>query len=266
MSKKTTLPRVLATVYGIVVATMAILNPPALAQPPAGALSAADIPRAAELTQAQVMAHASAAYANRLAELWANTALDTDAGFLARLQRIATPLIAQAARDYPDSAAWQWELHASAAAGQDADCMAGGKVLVGQAYTERMQLSDAELAMLLAHEIAHAVLRHNLLEYQEALRLEPSRAGRPFHELWDAVDHDAALMDKLAPLGRAQEAEADRAGLLLAFRAGWPPQRLARYYRKLVRSSDWPGQETASHPSPQSRWLAMSALAATLAP
>ena len=254
MSGMTTLPRVLAAVCGAGLAAITILS------------AAADLPRAEALTQAQVITFASAAYAERLAELSATHALDADAGFLERLRRIAAPLIAQAAHDYPESVQWQWELHTSSAPEQDADCMAGGKVLVGQAYAERLQLSDAELAMLLAHEIAHAVLRHNLLEYQEALRIEPARAARPFRELWDAVDHDAALIDKLAPLGRAQEAQADHAGMLLAFRAGWHPQRLAGYYRKLVRSSDWPGQESASHPAPHSRWLAMSALAATLTP
>jgi len=212
-----------------------------------------------------VIAHAAEAYAGRLAELSGHAALDADESFLLRLRRIAAPLIAQAARDYPESARWHWELHTSSAPDQDADCMAGGKLLVGQTYAERLQLSDAELAMLLSHEIAHAVLRHNLLEYQEALRIEPARAARPFSELWEAVDHDAALIDKLAPLGRAQEEEADHAGMVLAYRAGWAPARLANYYRKLVRSSGWPGLDSATHPSPQSRWQAMHALADTLA-
>ena len=230
------------------------------------AASAQPEPSAATITQEQVIARATSAYAERLADLAGRAALDTDEAFLLRLRRIAAPLIAQAARDYPESASWHWELHTSSAPDQDADCMAGGKLLVGQTYAERLQLNDAELAMLLSHEIAHAALRHNLQEYQEAVRIEPARAARPFSELWEAVDHDATLMDKLAPLGRAQEEEADRAGMLLAFRAGWAPARLARYYRKLVRSSGWPGLESATHPSPQSRWQAMSALAAKLAP
>jgi len=231
----------------------------------AAAAPSAPEPSAAAITQEQVIAHATAAYAERLAELSGRAALDADESFLLRLRRIAAPLIAQAARDYPASAGWHWELHTSSAPDQDADCMAGGKLLVGQTHAERLQLSDAELAMLLSHEIAHAVLRHNLLEYQEALRLEPARAARPFRELWDAVDHDTALMDKLAPLGRAQEEEADRAGMLLAWRAGWAPMRLAGYYHKLARNSAWPGLDSATHPAPQTRWQAMQALAANLA-
>jgi predicted Zn-dependent protease len=250
---------VAASAAPAVSAAQARANAPAAAQPSSPEASAAT------LTQDQVIAHAAEAYAERLAELSGRAALDADEAFLQRLRRIAAPLIAQAARDYPESASWHWELHTSSAPDQDADCMAGGKLLVGQTYAERLQLSDAELAMLLSHEIAHAVLRHNLLEYQEALRIEPARAARPFSELWDAVDHDASLMDKLAPLGRAQEEQADRAGMLLAFHAGWQPARLAGYYRKLVRNSGWPGLDSATHPSPQSRWQAMHALADTLA-
>ncbi len=219
---------------------------------------------AAGVTQPQVVARAAEAYAARLAELDASNALDADGRFVDRVRHIAAGLIAQAALDYPETADWSWEIHATAQPEQSADCMAGGKILVGQDYAERMGLNDAELAMLLAHEIAHAALRHNLQEYELALRLEPARASQPFSALWDAVDHDSALMDKLAPLGRAQESEADQAGLLLAVRSGWPPERLANYYRKLLRSSDWPALDSATHPSPLSRWNAVQALAASL--
>jgi predicted Zn-dependent protease len=170
-------------------------------------------------------------------------------------------LIAQAAHDYPETADWSWQLHTSTDPEQDADCMAGGQILVGQPYAERLALNDAELAMLLAHEIAHAALRHNLQEYELALRLEPARAALPFAELWQAVDHDRALMDKLAPLGREQEAEADRAGMRLAIAAGWPPERLANYYQKLLRASSKPGLDSDTHPSPLSRWRAAQAQA-----
>ncbi len=219
---------------------------------------------ASTVTQPQVLARAALAYATRLATLDDSHALDADSRFLERVQHIASGLIAQAMRDYPETAGWSWQIHTTAEPEQDADCMAGGKILVGQPYAERLALNDAELAMLLSHEIAHAALRHNLQEYQLALRLEPKRAALPFAELWDAVDHDRPLMDKLAPLGREQEAEADRAGLLLAAHAGWPPERAANYYRKLLRASAHPALDSDTHPSPLSRWRAMQTLAATL--
>lgn len=217
------------------------------------------------LDQQQVMAGAAMLYSERIADLRAAQLLDNDADFHARVQRIAQPLLAQAARDYPASAAWPWEVHTTTDAEEHAYAFAGGKLLVSSAHAAALNLSDGELAMVLAHEISHAVLRHNLREYEEALRLEPAWAARPFAELEYAVDHDGALMAKLAPLGRQQELEADREGLKLAARAGWAPTVLAGYFRKLAEASSAPNAGGFAHPSPASRWRAARELARTLA-
>src|SRR5476649_252645 len=213
------------------------------------------------LTQDGVIAGSQLLYAKRITALEDANALDVDAAFAARVQRIAERLILQAKRDYPETAAWPWEVHTTIDPDQNADCMAGGKILVSAAYAERLELSDAELAMLLAHEIEHAALRHNLLEYQQAMLLEPAWAQRPFLALEDAVDHDAALMARLAPLNYQQELEADHEGLLLAWRAGWPAMRLAGYFKKMTRAHGMPSRGGEGYPSPASRWQAARALA-----
>ncbi|NVM76552.1 putative Zn-dependent protease [Duganella sp. SG902] len=215
---------------------------------------------AAAPTQDEVMARAAILYAGRLSE----HVLDHNAQFTARVRAIAGVLIAQARRDYPETAGWAWEVHTTDDADQSADCMAGGKILVSKPYVDRLGLNDAELAMLLAHEIEHAALHHNLKEYEAALRLEPAWAGRPFIELEHAVDHDRDLIAKLAATNYAQEEEADREGLRLAWRAGWPAERLAGYFRKMMRASDWPRLSKADYPSPSLRWRAAQAVAADL--
>lgn len=219
---------------------------------------------ASAVTQEQVIAGAAQLYAQRIAALDQARRLDTDADFVARVARVARGLIQQAVNDYPGTADWLWELHTTNDPEQNADCMAGGKILVSQDYVERLELNDAELAMLLAHEIAHATLRHNLKEYEQVERLDPTWLKRPFEELEDAVDNDDVLVEQLAPLDFAQEVEADRAGLLLAWRAGWPAERLAGYFKKMMRVSGAPNFDTATHPAPASRWHAAHALAATL--
>jgi predicted Zn-dependent protease len=215
---------------------------------------------AGEPTQDDIMTRAAAIYADRLAEY----AIDRDDVFTARVRRIAAVLIAQAQRDYPDTAGWAWEVHTTDTPEQNADCMAGGKILVSQSYVERLGLNDAELAMLLAHEIQHAALHHNLLEYQAALRLAPAWATRPFAELEYAVDNDRALMALLADTNYAQEQEADREGLLLAWRAGWPASQLTGYFRKMMRASETPRFSRSDYPSPAQRWRAAQAMAAGL--
>lgn len=216
------------------------------------------------LDQQQVMAGAAQLYGERMAALRTMQRLDHEPDFHQRVQRIARRLIAQAANDFPATAGWAWEVHTTSDDEEAAYAMAGGKLLVSSAFVQEYTLSDAELAMVLAHEIMHAVLLHNLAEFEEVLKRDPSWAQRPFAQLEYAVDHDGALMTALAPLGVEQELEADRQGLLLAWRAGWPAPALAGYYRKLVRNSHAPNQERFAHPAPTQRWQAVRALAAEL--
>ena len=211
------------------------------------------------------MAGAARLYQERMAELRSAYRLDDDPAFAARVARLAAQLIAQARRDFPDAADWPWELHTTTDGDANAFAMAGGKLLVSRAYVQELELNDAELAMLLAHEIMHAALRHNLQEFEQALRLEPAWGARPFAQFEHAIDNDEALMRKLAPFNAAQEEQADREGMRFAVRAGWAPLALAGYFRKLVRKSGAPNFDSYAHPAPARRWQAARALAQELA-
>lgn len=208
------------------------------------------------VTQAEVAAGAARMYRERIAELARAGMLDNDAAFLARVQRIALRLTAQASRDAPTAAVMSWEIHTSDDADDNANCMADGKIIISQAYVERLALTDAELAMVLSHEMQHAILLHNLKEYEEAIRLEPGWLAKPFAALEDAVDNDARLMSRLEAINREQEIEADRFGLAMAWRAGWKAMDLARYFRKLELSRIMGTWNTAIHRAPRQRWQA----------
>ena len=216
------------------------------------------------VTQAEVMAGSAKLYREQIDDLRGGYRLDDDERFGARVAALARPLIEQAKREYPESAAWDWELHTTTDGDANAFAMAGGKILVSRTYVDQLALNDVELAMLLAHEIMHAVLRHNLKEFEEALRIEPERAEQPFAEFEHDIDNNHALMRKLASFNQQQELEADREGLLFAARAGWQPQALAVYFRKLAKYSHSPNFERFDHPSPASRWRAARELAAQL--
>jgi predicted Zn-dependent protease len=216
------------------------------------------------VTQEEAVAGADQLYRKRLAEHEQRYALDADPAFLARVKRIADILILQARRDFPDASAWTWEIHTTSDEEENAFCMAGGKLLIGQPFVTRLGLDDAELTMLLSHEMQHALQQHNRKEYDEALRVEPAFLERPFTVLEDAVDNDAGLMRKLESFNASQEAEADREGMKLAWRAGWPARRLANYYRKMMRASAYPNFERAGYPSPSQRWRDAQDLAGTL--
>jgi predicted Zn-dependent protease len=220
--------------------------------------------RRPSLSTEQVIAGAEKMYRQRLSDIERAGYLDKDELFLARAKKVAQVLIQQAAQDYPETRTWQWEIHSSSEHEETAYSMAGGKILLNQLQIERLSLNDAELAMLLSHEIAHAVLEHNRLEYEQALVLFPAWHQRSFEELEDAVDNDESFLRALAPLCKQQEEEADAAGLRLAQRAGFSMTSLVNFYKKLSRNSANPNFDSKSHPAPARRWMAMRELALQL--
>lgn len=212
------------------------------------------------VTGDEVNAGAKRMYEERLSEARQRDELDSDPMFFKRVQTIAGKLIAQARLEQGQAAELTWEIHTTTNPEENASCMAGGKILIGQAYVTKLDLNETELAMLISHEIEHALLEHNLKEMREALRLEPERQNRPYSELEDAVDNDDRLMAKLNAFDAEQEMEADHEGLLLAWRAGWPPSGLINYYRKLVRADPMANFARSEHPSPALRLQAMREL------
>ncbi|PRC93036.1 M48 family metalloprotease [Solimicrobium silvestre] len=216
------------------------------------------------VTREEVVAGAELLYRARIVEAQSKFQLDNDPAFLARVQRIALGLIEQAKREHPVTAALDWEIHTSDDPEESAFCMAGGKMLVSHNYVNTMDLNNAELAMLLSHEIQHAVLEHNLKEFQEALRIEPNLQKYSFLALEDAVDHDETLMAKLSKFNVEQENQADLEGLQMAWRAGWPALKLAGFFQKLARIDPMAHFDSLEHPAPARRWQAARKLAEEL--
>src|SRR5258708_4663381 len=155
---------------------------------------------------------AAARYRAILSGLRERHVLDDDEAMLRRVHPVAYGLIAAATAERPESAAWSWEVHVTSDPKKGAFCMAVGKVLIGSALVRRLALDDGELAMLLAHEMAHALAEH---------RREVAGG---------AIDTDATLEARQAERAISQEIEADRIGMSLAYRAGWPLASLVRFY------------------------------------
>ena len=184
---------------------------------------------------------AAARFREILAALAARNKLDDNRAILDRVRPIAAGLIAAAAGVRPETAGWSWEIHVTSDSSVAAFCMAGGKILVGSVFVERLELGDGELAMLLAHEIGHAVAGH---------RREAERGS---------MDSDVAEEARRTQTAVLQESEADGLGLRLACRAGWPASGLANFYEKLA-AQESPGTFNSSHPPAASRVDAVKAL------
>jgi len=216
-------------------------------------------------TREQVQAISAAAYDQSLQEFARQGKLDQNPRLLARVRKIAARLITQAVDVKPGAARWNWEVHVAGADGLDAYCMAGGKILVGAAFLEGQQFTDSELAALLAHEIAHAIAEHVREELSTVRQLSPAYGHFSLEEVTGILDWDLSVSFKLLPLSRLHELEADDIGIYLAAKAGFNPQALARFYRKLGRLDGGPAFFDTHGPSDQ-RMRAVEAFAAYAEP
>ena len=193
-------------------------------------------------------AQARAAYERILERLGSAHRLDDDAVLAARLRRITERLVPQAVRAYPGTAHWPWEIHVTSDPAVTAFCVAGGKVLVGSTYVERLGLDDDELAMLVAHEMAHALAGHR--------RERPPAGG---------MEESVAWENRQAALALAQESEADRIGLELAHGAGYARAGLLGFFDKLA-AAEPAGTFSSTHPPAARRAEQARAWAAELPP
>ncbi len=104
----------------------------------------------------------------------------------------------------------------------NAFALPGGKIFVSRGLLA-LVTSEDELAGVLVHEITHAAERHTSARIEYNRRMNPLAIG-----LLRAA--------RIAAYGRDQERDADRGGQILAARAGYDPEGIARFLRKLDAS------------------------------
>ena len=141
-------------------------------------------------------------------------------------------------------------------------CMPGGKVAV---YTGILKYTkdEAGLAVVLGHEVAHAIAHHGNERMSEALlanfggmALSVALANRPTRtkELFMAAFGVGANVGFLLPYSRIQESEADHIGVVLMARAGYDPRAALSFWKRMRKAnSKRPLEFLSTHPAPETR-------------
>ncbi len=141
-------------------------------------------------------------------------------------------------------------------------CMPGGKVVV---YTGILPLAQNEtgLAVVLGHEIAHAVAKHGNERMSQgllaqmggvalsvALSTQPAAATDLFLQAYGLGSQVGFLL----PYSRVQEAEADRIGLTLMAKAGYDPREAVPFWKRMnEKGGGRPPEFLSTHPAPETR-------------
>ncbi len=180
-------------------------------------------------------------YQQLLAKARAQGALAGDSNpQLQRLRAIARRLIPYTAQWNPRANAWRWEVNLIGSKEINAFCMPGGKIAFYTGIIDQLQLTDDEIAMIMGHEMAHALREHSReqLAKNQATSIGIS-LGSQLLGLGDLGNAAARLGGQLLSLkfSRGDESEADLVGLELAARAGYNPQASVSLWRKMGQAT-----------------------------
>jgi Zn-dependent protease with chaperone function len=178
---------------------------------------------------------------------------------LRRLRAIAAKLIPFTAQWNPDSRKWRWEVNLINSKQINAWCMPGGKIAFYTGILDQLKLNDDEVAMIMGHEMAHALREHSRerLAKSKATGMGLSVASQLLG-LGQLGDVAANLGTQLLTLkyGRDDETEADLVGLEIAARAGFKPEASVQLWKKMLSATGGSKGQPAflsTHPSGNNR-------------
>jgi predicted Zn-dependent protease len=201
---------------------------------------------------------AAQAYEAELKAARAKGVLNTDKGQLTRVTTIARRIVAATPAFRGDATGWSWQFNVQKNKDLNAYCMPGGRIMVYSGLIENLDLSDAELATVLAHEVAHALREHTRERvsraYAQQLVLTGAAAVTGVSEGAANIANMIAEVTFQLPFSRDQESEADQIGLELMARAGYDPRAALTLWNKMS-AAQAAGQPKflSTHPSPGDR-------------
>ena len=217
----------------------------------------------------QVERQAALQYRETLAEAAKQQALaPADNAQLKRLREIAQKIIPFANEWNPRVSQWKWEINLIGSNQINAYCMPGGKIVFYTGIIKTLNLSDDEIAVVMGHEMAHALREHARERMGKSTATQGlARLGGLLASSWLGIDPN--LADAVAQgganlltlkFGREDESEADLIGMELAARAGFDPRAGVTLWQKMAAANKGaPPQWLSTHPSSSSRISDMEA-------
>ena len=193
-------------------------------------------------------------YAKLLADAKAKGALASPGNAqLQRLQRIGLRLVPHAAQWNDRASQWRWEVNLIGSKEINAFCMPGGKVAFYTGILEQLKLTDDEVAMIMGHEMAHALREHARARIAKSQGTGTLLSlGAQLLGLGELGNVAASVGTQLLTLrfSREDETDADLVGLELAARGGFNPQAAVSLWQKMAQAGGGNGPSFLStHPS-----------------
>ncbi len=211
------------------------------------------------ISSEQLEQTAAQGYSQLKSEATQKGALNKDPKMLQRVQAIARRIEPQTAVFRKDAPGWNWEVNVIDSNELNAFCMPGGKIMFYSGLINQLNLTDEEIAVVMGHEIAHALREHSREQVSQAIAAQTALG------VGTAVFGLSQTTADLAGIGyqafiathfsRSDEAEADRIGLELSSRAGYNPRAGITLWQKMMnaKSGGQPPEFLSTHPADSTR-------------
>ncbi len=212
------------------------------------------------------------AYAQLQAESAKKGVLNTDAALTRRVRAIAARITPQTRAFRADAPDWKWEVNVITSKELNAFCMPGGKIMFYSGLIQQLSLSDDEIAVIMGHEIAHALREHSREQVSQAVAAETAIGlGAALLGLGGGAANltGAAYQALVATrFSRNHETEADRIGLELSARAGYDPRAGITLWKKMLSANQGgrPPEFLSTHPAEANRIQQIEALLPAVMP
>lgn len=158
---------------------------------------------------------------------------------------------------------YKWEFNLVESEAVNAWCMPGGKVVI---YTGILPVTKTEagLAVVMGHEIAHALAKHGNermsqgmltqlggFALSEALKKKPEETKA----LWFTAYGLGSQVGVMLPFSRLHESEADHLGLIFMAMAGYDPNEAVLFWQRMAanKKNGAPPEFLSTHPSDETR-------------
>lgn len=211
------------------------------------------------VTEAQMRQEAETAYRQIVQQQRQKGTLNAAPALTARVRTITTRLVPASTAFRPEAAQWNWEVNVFESPEINAWVMPGGKIAVYSGLITKLELTDAEIAAVLGHEIAHALREHARERASEQMGAQAVISGAAILLGAGQVASDlGGVFYKTffgLPNSRLHETEADRIGVEIAARAGYDPRAAVTLWQKMAKVSGGGGgpEFLSTHPSAENR-------------
>ncbi len=215
---------------------------------------------------------AAQAYTKLQADATKKGTLNTDPALTQRVRAIANRIKPQTGVFRSDAPGWKWEVNVINSNELNAYCMPGGKIMFYSGLIKQLGLTDDEIAVVMGHEISHALREHSREQVSQAIAAQTAIGvgaalfglGQGSADLANA-GYEALIATRFS---RTDENEADRIGLELTARAGYDPRAGVTLWQKMIRASQGgrPPEFLSTHPAESSRIQQIQSLLPTVMP